>query len=151
MVASPDLRVQRAGKVELAYVERLLREAELPHEDVRDSDGRFLVAERDGERVGGGGLESHGDAALLRSLVVEPSVRGEGYGRALTEELIRLARADHARAVYLLTTTAASFFEQLGFERVERDAVPDALRASREFSELCPASATCMRRPLGEE
>lgn len=146
-----DLRTRRAGEADLPYVERLLREAELPHEDVHDSDGTFLVAERDGEPVGVGGLERHGDAALLRSLVVEPSVRGEGYGRALADELIGLARADDARSVYLLTTTAAPFFERLGFERVERDVVPAALQSSSEFSELCPASATCMRRPLDGE
>lgn len=160
-----ELRTRRADDGDLAYVERLLREHDLPHEDVRDSDGTFIVAEQDavrgaegatdeggeGGRVGVAGLEFHGDAALLRSLVVEPSARGEGYGRALVRDLLAQARAADVEAVYLLTTTAAAFFADLGFERTDREAAPDAVRSSSEFAELCPASATCMRRVLSGE
>jgi amino-acid N-acetyltransferase len=47
-----------------------------------------------------------------------------------------------------VTATAAAFFAGVGYERVERDAVPDAVRDSAEFSELCPSSAGVMRRQL---
>jgi N-acetylglutamate synthase-like GNAT family acetyltransferase len=54
---------------------------------------------------------------------------------------IREALAD----VFLLTTDAAGYLERLGFRSVERDAVPDQVRASDEFVRLCPKSATAMR------
>jgi N-acetylglutamate synthase-like GNAT family acetyltransferase len=45
------------------------------------------------------------------------------------------------------TTDAAPFFDWLGFAPVSREAAPDALRRTRQFSALCPASAVLMRRP----
>ncbi len=53
-----------------------------------------------------------------------------------------------ALSAYLHTTTAESFFPQLGFARIERQDVPLAVQASREFNGICPASAAVMRREL---
>jgi amino-acid N-acetyltransferase len=50
--------------------------------------------------------------------------------------------------LYLLTTTAADFFAALGYERVDRGEVPEAVRGSAEFSDLCPDTAVAMRRRL---
>ena len=62
----------------------------------------------------------------------------------------RLARARGLGlgSVWLLTTTAAGFFDQLGFARVERGSVPPELQASPEFATVCPGSAVCMRLAL---
>ncbi len=75
-------------------------------------------------------------------------MRGRGYGTALTRRLCSRAASDGVTELYALTTTAAAFFEDLGFERVARDDVPAAVRATREFDELCPSSAVCLCRRL---
>lgn len=134
----------------LAYVEGLLADAGLPTDDVRDKPECFSVAlaadGADNERVGCGGIEADGEVGLLRSVVVEPDRRGEGYGAALCAALERRARAEGIDSLYLLTTTAAEFFDAQGYERIERPAAPAAMQETTQFAELCPDSAVCMRK-----
>ena len=49
-------------------------------------------------------------------------------------------------SVWLLTTSARDYFAQRGYVVTLRDEVPDAVRATAQFSSLCPASAVAMRR-----
>jgi amino-acid N-acetyltransferase len=50
-----------------------------------------------------------------------------------------------AEDIFLFTTTAEPLFLGWGFERSLPDAAPVEIRASREFSSLCPSSAAFMR------
>ena len=50
--------------------------------------------------------------------------------------------------VFLLTTTAATFFPRFGFREVARADVDAAVRDSVEFTTACPASAVAMRADL---
>jgi len=52
------------------------------------------------------------------------------------------------RRVFLLTTDAQRLFLHLGFAAVERDSVPAEIRATAQFRELCPQTATAMVRDL---
>lgn len=125
----------------------LLDAAHLPLAGAEAHLDAFVVAARaDGAIVGAGGLEIHGAAALLRSIVAEP--RGTGLGSALVTRLIDDARARGLRDLVLLTTTAAAFFPRFGFVPVTREAVPAALHASAELRGACPASATVMHLRL---
>lgn len=58
---------------------------------------------------------------MLRMLVVDPSQRGLGIGRALTEECIRRALHDGAPLIALHTSpimsVALSLYERMGFRR----------------------------------
>jgi N-acetylglutamate synthase-like GNAT family acetyltransferase len=126
-----------------------LEAAKLPLGGVAELGDRLLVADAEGELVGCAGLEIYGSVGLLRSAVVASSRRGEGLGVALTRRLLDEAAARGLARVYLLTETAAGFFERLGFARIDRDAVEDAVRASTEFAHLCPASAQAMVREVG--
>jgi amino-acid N-acetyltransferase len=58
------------------------------------------------------------------------------------------AREDRCRSLYLLTTTAARFFERFGFRPAERVEVPSSVRRSVEFRGACPESAVLMRLDL---
>jgi arsenate reductase len=51
--------------------------------------------------------------------------------------------------IYLLTTTAAGFFGKRGYLPADRDQAPAGIRATREFSGVCPASAAFMVKHLG--
>jgi amino-acid N-acetyltransferase len=88
-----------------------------------------------------GGLEGHGPDRLLRSITVLPPARGKGFGKALAAALERLAGNNGAKRLHLLTTTAAPFFERLGYVAVDRSTAPAEISGSAEFAGLCPASA----------
>jgi amino-acid N-acetyltransferase len=138
--------VRGATSADTESIERLLVEADLPVAGVADALDEFLVAEEAGRVVAAAGLERYGDDALLRSVVVDRVARGRGVARHLVDEVLARAAARGVGDVYLLTTTAEGWFAGLGFEPVDRVAVPPAVRASAEFASICPASAAVMRR-----
>ena len=115
--------IERAGAAALSYVETLLDDHGLPSADVRSKPACFYIGTDDGTRVGIGGLETRETDGLLRSLVVEPTERGRGYGTAICEEIETVARDDGVQTLYLLTTTAAEFFETRGYAEIDREAV----------------------------
>ncbi|MEY7849233.1 arsenic resistance N-acetyltransferase ArsN2 [Natrarchaeobius sp. A-rgal3] len=132
----------------LPSVEALLEANDLPSADVREKPDSFYVARREGDRVGIGGIETRGADGLLRSVVVERPARGNGLGAALCTALEAQARADGVETLYLLTTTASEFFAARGYGVVDRNDAPATIRDTAEFTELCPATATCMRKSL---
>jgi amino-acid N-acetyltransferase len=147
--ALPTVMLRRARPEDLPRVESLLADAKLPTEGVRDHFGGFLVASTAGGVVAAIGLEHYGEAALLRSAVVEPGSRGRGIASLLTMRLLEDARAAGVRAVYLLTETAQGFFERAGFRAVPREQIPVELHASAELSGARCAGAACMVKVLG--
>lgn len=130
-----------------AFVEALTAEG-LPSGDLAEPGRAFFRIERDGESLGFGGYELHGEDALLRSVVVMPALRGRGLGRDVVEGVLRQAAQAGARRAYLLTTAAAPFFERLSFTRIDRTAAPESIRSTRQAANLCPSSAALMVRPL---
>jgi N-acetylglutamate synthase-like GNAT family acetyltransferase len=129
-------------------IHRLLESGKLPTRDLPESRPDFLIAASDSGLVGAGGLEIHGDAGLLRSLVVAEDRRGTGLGRALVDAVEAAARRRGLRELVLLTETAHDFFARLGYADIARDEAPAAIRGSAEFRSLCPQSAACMRKRL---
>lgn len=133
-----------------AEVEALLQSAGLPVSDLKGKDTFELFGLRaDGNLVGVVGVERYGEVALLRSLAVDAAHRASGYGQALVHHAERWAAQQGVTACYLLTTTAADFFARLGYEVTSRAEAPAAIAATSQFSGLCPASSTFMRRPIG--
>jgi amino-acid N-acetyltransferase len=62
--------------------------------------------------------------------------------------MIDLAQNLGTPALYLLTTTAQTYFPAFGFEQIARSAVPTSVQASVEFTSACPSSAVVMRKRL---
>lgn len=129
-------------------IHALLERSGLPTSDLSTARPEFVVASN-GERIMGiGALERFGDAALLRSVAVEPRWRSSGVGSLIVGELERRAQAAGISELILLTLTARNFFERLGYRAKERGQVPPAVLDSAEFRSLCPASAACMAKSL---
>ncbi|HYR36042.1 MAG TPA: arsenic resistance N-acetyltransferase ArsN2 [Burkholderiales bacterium] len=132
-----------------AAVTRLLAEAKLPSSDLTEAHlQNFLACGADDKLKGVVGLELYQPVALLRSLAVASRARGRGVGSALLAEAESYARSREVKEIYLLTTTAERFFAGRGYERIQREAAPEAIRETHEFSSLCPASAAVMRKRL---
>ena len=128
-----------------------LEAADLPVDDLNEADRLFFRFDMADSPVAYGGLELLGDAALVRSVAVLPHKRGLGFGRQVTDTLLDRAAALGAHQAYLLTTTAAPFFERLGFVRIERANAPASVLATREATALCPSTATILTRPITKD
>ena len=150
MTAAPP----RLSAIPLATWERdgvkaALTKAGLPAEDADSATLHFWRFEMDDlTPVGFGGLEIHGEHALLRSVVTLPPLRRRGIGRGIVKALEAEAQIAGCRAIWLMTTTAAELFGRLGYESCERTRVPAAIRQTQQFAVLCPASATVMTKSL---
>jgi amino-acid N-acetyltransferase len=132
----------------LPYAEGLLARNGLPSRDVRSKADCLYTGYVADEPVGIGGVEVHGSDGLLRSLVVEESARGQGYGAAICEALETRAADQGVETLYLLTTTAAAFFADRGYAEIEREEAPATIQRTTEFDELCPETATCLTKSL---
>ena len=145
---TPTVTLGPADDDALAYVERRLVGNDLPAEDVRSKPDCFYVGYAGDEPVGVGGIEVYGRDGLLRSVVIEDSARGNGYGTALCDGLEDEASAANVATLYLLTATAADFFADRGYEEIERTDAPAAIQRTAEFDDLCPTTATCLKKSL---
>jgi amino-acid N-acetyltransferase len=128
---------------------RLLEAAALPAVDLTDAHmEHFYFCGSPSNPTGLVGFELCGTDALLRSLVVSPNERSHGIGKLLVAHAESEARARGVKTMYLLTTTAESFFLRRGYIPAERERAPQGIRATREFAGICPASSAFMMKRL---
>lgn len=140
----------RAENISLnTEVEALLTEAQLPVSDLSSSLSLSLLGMREsGRLVGVVGIEVYGAVGMLRSLAVASARRNTRLGVSLVSNAEALAAERGVKTLYLLTSTAAEFFARLGYEAIPRSEAPAAIAATAQFSDLCPASSTLMRKVL---
>jgi amino-acid N-acetyltransferase len=127
-----------------------LLEAEgLPVSDLTEAHlEHFFFTGTDGAPSALVGLEIYGEAALLRSLIVSASARSRGLGSALVLHAEAYAAARGVRSIYLLTTTAETYFDRRGYECLDRAQAPASIESTREFASLCPSSSAFMIKRL---
>ncbi|MDR3669514.1 MAG: GNAT family N-acetyltransferase, partial [Holophaga sp.] len=105
---------------DLDGVRALLEAAGLPVEGLEATDG--WVAGEPGRPIGHVALERTGDAAVLRSLVVAPAVRGQGLARRLME---RAEREAGNRPLLLKTQTIGAWVERRGYRHAGLAQIPE--------------------------
>lgn len=143
-----SLTLKNAEKSDLANIELIkdtLQKNDLPYQDINADNIELFLANNNSDFVGIVGLEKFDDVALLRSMVVKEKFRGQGYGRKICTQILKIAQKYNIKEVFLLTCTAKDFFEHLGFKKINRDNAPETIKSTIEFSSLCPASAICMK------
>lgn len=127
----------------------LLSQCDLPVEDISSSSPPQFFGVRDnGALVAVIGLEIHPPVGLLRSLAVAPSFRGRCLGAELVAYAESFAAAQGIEELFLLTTTAERFFVKLGYRQASRSIAPTAIKATPQFTGLCPASAAFLSKSL---
>jgi len=107
----------------------------------------FLVGSTEAA-TGVAGIEIFGPQALLRSLAVASTLRTRGTGSLLVAHVEQHARTHGVREMFLLTTSALTFFTHRGYRAVRRETAPASIRTTREFAEVCPASSAFMMKLL---
>lgn len=96
----------------------------------------FWVLDREDRLVGCVGLEVYGRAALLRSVITSPELRGQGYGDVLVRKAFHEAQARRVKRLYLFTMDKAPFFARHGFERCTMDDFEPAARHCSQYTIL---------------
>jgi len=146
--AAKPFEVREARRDDLPAIAHLLLTRGLPTDGVEDHLGNFLAAGEGAVLHGCAGFERYGGIGLLLSVAVAALIAGRGLGHALVEAVITRAAKQGVGTLFLLTTTAGTYFSRMGFEVIPREALPAALGASAELRGACPASAVAMRRLL---
>jgi len=127
----------------------LLAMCDLPVAEISLSQPFHFFGIRAGGALGAVvGLELYPPVALLRSLAVRPLLRDRGFAHALVAHAESFAVEQGVETLFLLTTTAERFFMELGYLPASRDQAPPRIRATSEFSRLCPASSAFLTRQL---
>ena len=84
----------------------------------------FWVAELAGEIVGCGALHVlWADLGEVRTVAVNPKVRGHGVGYRVVAQLLKVARDLHLRRIFVLTFEE-HFFARHGFAEIDGTPVP---------------------------
>jgi amino-acid N-acetyltransferase len=105
-------------------------------ENIRD----FTLAFTGDELVGCGALHFYSPTSgEVRSLAVDPHAKSRGIGRAIVEALESEAIEYRLHSIFAFTYVSG-FFEKLGFEEVERGALP--LKAWKDCLR-CPKFQSC--------
>ena len=112
-------------------------------DEIRLHVRRFLVLEEGGRVIGCVALESYGaDLAEVRSLAVDPAIRGRGLGARLLRFALATAKRRKIARVFAVTH-APDFFGRLGFV-ASTSAMAEALpeKVARDCR-TCPKAEKC--------
>lgn len=126
----------------------LLAAEKLPTADLPETLDNFIVAIQNATVVGVAGVEVYGSYGLLRSLAVQAENRNAGIAGKLLTHVDAMSKQKGLTELYLLTETAPAYFEQKNYHKITRDDVPAEVKASSEFSHVCPVSAIVMKKTL---
>ncbi|PWT88766.1 MAG: hypothetical protein C5B56_08200 [Proteobacteria bacterium] len=176
-MTAPRLRATPLAAFERDGLKAALRKAGLPTDDVDQDGHLFWRFETPNDvPVGFGGLEIYnsglgihdvtpvdfsglgisgrdaslqifGRDALLRSIVIIPPLRRQGFGAAIVESIEQEARLLGCRAIYLLTTEPV-FFARQGYSSCKRDDMPEAVAASDQFKQQAAEQTETMVKNL---
>lgn len=112
------------------YAGRILLEKNLV--TLYEAIQEFWVAELDGDVVGCGALHVlWSDLGEVRTVAVDPRVKGRGVGHAVVDRLLEVARELNLRRLFVLTFET-EFFGRHGFTEIEGTPV-----TAEVFEEMC--------------
>ena len=143
-----QLLLKKANPGMLPAMHHFLTGMKLPVSDLPTDLSGFTLAFDGDELVGTAGMELMGSIGLLRSVAVAETHRNRQLGGELFAAALDHAREHGVQEVFLITNTAAEYFEKNGFQRVERSEAPVEIAGTAQFAGLCPASAVVMKRVI---
>ncbi len=121
----------------------------LPSGDLGEAGVRLFAFQEGDTAIGYAGLEIYGTPT--RCCVPWSSIRrgvAPGSGRSIVGATLAEARRLGATRVFLLTNTARTYFERLGFAAIDRASAPETILSTRQAAGLCPSSAPLMIKAL---
>jgi amino-acid N-acetyltransferase len=111
-----------------------------PEDEIRRNISHFLVHKMEDRVVSCVALESYGpDLAEIRSLAVDPELRGRGMGARMLEFALDEARRRDIPRVFAVTH-APEFFLRQGFAAADRRSLTEKIERD---CHACPKRRTC--------
>jgi amino-acid N-acetyltransferase len=109
-------------------------------EDIRRNIRNFVVLHEKGKLLSCVALENYGaDLAEIRSLAVDPEIRGRGLGSKIVTSALAEARRRGIARVFAVTH-APDFFLRQGFEATRRQALTEKIERD---CRTCSKQRTC--------
>ena len=133
MESSVESIILKATNDDIPAITMLLKETNLPPDDLERWIDNFLVLTIEGKIEGCIGLEQWDSIGLLRSFVVSENFRSRGLGIRLYTNLIALAKDMNLSSIILLAMAASDFFEKNGFKFINRNETPKSVNNSVQF------------------
>ena len=122
--------IEVAGRDDMPLIEDCIRRFRLDDEDLKPE--QFIVIREAGRILAFGRIKPYGSVYELGSVGVMEDCRRRGFGRRVTEELIRRFPT---REVYI-TTDLPEYFEPLGFKMIESGPEPIFAKIGRVCGRL---------------
>jgi len=142
------ISIQSATPSDYQAVCELLSKHKLPIEDINKELTHFFIVKQHGLPVGVIGMEQYGEFGLLRSMATDPAYRNNGIASSLVAALFNYGKNLGLKEMYLLTEAAENYFAKRGFQKINREETPAAIKQSAEFSHLCPSTAVVMKKEI---
>lgn len=140
--------IQLLHRSEITSIKKLLHSVGLPDSDLENAPVHFVGIRENNEIIASGALEIYGKNAVLRSVAVKKDFQKSGFGKQIVGFLEQKAGEQEIEKLFLLTTTAESFFKKLKYHTIQRDLCPDVIKTSEQFKSVCPYTAICLSKNL---
>jgi len=128
--------IRRANQEDLENLQAFLTRANLGTDGLTAEtiDYFLLLENEDGTIRGSLGMEAFGDHGMLRSLVVSPG-QADKEIFILFDQMVKLAKGKGMKSLFLATnkSVALPFFELMGFQKIEREALPTEFSTSEHI------------------
>ncbi|MCM3726712.1 hypothetical protein M3226_13540 [Neobacillus cucumis] len=119
--------IRRANQEDLENIREFLTRANLGTGGLTAEaiDYFLLLENEDGTIRGSLGMEAFNEYGMLRSLVVSPG-QADKEIFVLFDQMVQLAKEKGMKSLFLATnkSVALPFFELMGFQKIEREAIP---------------------------
>ena len=137
------MEIKRASNNDIEAISQLLLESGISAVNrVTDSlQHVYLAFTKNNELAGVGAMEKIGSVALLHTLVVRESLRGQGFGYLLMKTLDHAARSEDIDEIYVVSDSLTDYFKRYGYDSVSAGALSSELSASALFQQCAQASA----------
>jgi amino-acid N-acetyltransferase len=137
--------IRQAEEKDVFQIKRLLKDAGVNDKGVEDFIEHFFVVEEvDNEdadvsqMVGAVDMEVYEEYGLLRSFVLQRASWNPKVGLQLIEILLSYAQKCKLSEVYMLAGESNAFFEQIGFQEISKEALPEAIKNSSHLKRSIP-------------
>jgi N-acetylglutamate synthase-like GNAT family acetyltransferase len=129
--------IRKANQQDLKNLQAFLKRARVGTDGltIKTVDYFLLLEnEEDSTICGSLGMEAFNDQGMLRSLVVSPG-QAEKEIFILFDQMVKLAKEKGMKSLFLATNknVALPFFELMGFQKVEQEALPTEFYSSEHI------------------
>ena len=119
----------------MALIKPLIADGTLTHRTEQDLEREiqnFYIIEREGSVICSASLQTYGDIAELGCLAVHPDFRASGKASDMLNHLIKIAKHNHCKKLFGLSTRTGDWFLEQGFIEDTSESLPGARQIEKK-------------------